>query len=141
MTYPPSKEECVNLFSELKKLDSAIASEFTPRKYEIIHDLAEAHFYEAKPYFVSGLESGDPDYRWACISALVTHWSADDSNIVDKLMEMAEQDSDVDVRIIAISSLGFLKIRNAKPLLEKISASGTEEKHIVETAQKTMRNL
>jgi HEAT repeat protein len=120
MTYPPDHAECRRLFAELKHLDTSSGHEFNDRKYEIIHDLAEAHFYEAKPYFVAGLESPDPDYRWTCISALSTHWQDDDAEIVSMIYTMARIDPDVSVRDIAISSLGILKVREALPFLKQV---------------------
>lgn len=141
MSYPLKEEECLQLFEELKKLDASSSAEFSPRKYEIIHDLAEARFFEAKPYFVSGLNNPDPDYRWACVSALVTHWQESDQRIVDRLVEMAKFDSDTQVRMIAISSLGFLKVKSAKPMLEELSKSSTEDPDIAQAAREALSML
>ncbi len=70
----PTREGYRRLFAELQQLDAEPSRAFNEKKYEIIHDLAEAHFDEAISYFVAGLENPDPHYRRACISALVTHW-------------------------------------------------------------------
>lgn len=134
MTYPPSNCESQRLFSELKRLDMMPGDEYNARKYEIIHDLAEAHFYEAKSYFISGLENPDPDYRWACISALVTHWQSRDAHVISALLNMAENDPDVGVRDIAISSLGTLKLQEALPLLKRIVEHDKEPLGIRKTA-------
>ncbi len=119
MAYPPKHSQCEQLFAELRRLDAQPGHEYDARKYEIIHDLAEGRFYEALPYFVEGLQSPDPDYRWACISALVTHWRYGNDQIVSKLLDLAETDPDEQVKQIAIDSLGILKVRRAVPLLRR----------------------
>ena len=139
--YPPSPAECVVLFEELKRLDLVPAADFTPRKYEIIHDLAEAHFYDARPYFVEGLANPDPDYRWACISALIIHWKDSNSTLTSKVIAMAELDPDVQVRMIAVSSLGFLELHSAIPLLERIANSNTEDADVIGAAKDALAKL
>lgn len=128
MTYPPKRGEALKLFRELKRLDATTGSEYNARKYEIIHDLAEAHLYDAKSYLVEGLESRDPDYRWACISALATHWRDKDDRIVRKLLEMAEHDPDIQVRMIAIDSLGrSLAIPESLPTIRRVIEDENED--------------
>lgn len=127
MAYPPNEEESRALFVELQELDSAPSKGYVTRKYEIIHDLAEARFYEAKPYFISGLDDPDPDYRWSCISALITHWQARDSQIVSRLLNMARNDPDASVRDIAIDSLGILAVQESLPLLKQIVENSQED--------------
>lgn len=141
MPYPPNATECAELFQELKELDSRYASEYAPRKYEIIHDLAEAHFYAARPYFQAGLDHPDPDYRWACISAVATHWEDKEDFLVRKLMNMAQHDIDDDVRLLAASSLGFLRVSEAEPLLRAISQSTSEEQGIIDAARRALIEL
>ena len=120
MAYPPSESEARAMFNELKHLDTSTGVEFDARKYEIIHDIAEAHFYKARPYLIRGLDSKDPDYRIACISALVTHWQYKDDYVVSRLFEMAVNDPDEEAQYMAISSLGFLKVEKSLPLLKNI---------------------
>jgi HEAT repeat protein len=131
MTYPPTLEKCQKIFKHLKDLDTKNETEYNSEKYELIHDLAEAEFYEAKSYFIKGLDSDDPDYRWACLTALVTHWK--EKTIILKLFEMAKNDGDTDVKYLAISSLGILKEKKALPLLKKILL-GPENNYIKQSA-------
>jgi HEAT repeat protein len=139
--YPPNQEECKKLFQELQELDAKYATEYHVRKYEIIHDLAEAKYYEARPYFIRGLRHPDPDYRWEAISALATHWQDDDPEVVALLMEMALNDSDVQVRMIAISSLGYLGIRSAVPLLKQILQDDSQGVDILDSARRSLSAL
>ena len=127
MSYPPSYSDGQELFEELKLLDSTTNDEFNQRKYVIIHDLAEARFLEARPYFVAGLENPDPDYRWACISALATHWQDTEPRFIAKLLDMARNDPDTQVRMIAIDSLGRLKVRVALTVLKRIVENEDED--------------
>lgn len=128
MTYPPDMKEASKLFQELNTLDKGSPGEYDAKKYELIHDLAEAKYYPAKEYFVEGLSSKDPDYRWACVSALVTHWQDDDPRIIAFLMDMIENDPDGQVRDIAVSSLGILSIQDALPLLKDITLNEREDR-------------
>lgn len=132
MTYPPNSFECQKLFQELLKLDELDRGENNYRKYEIIHDLAEACFFEAKPYFFEGLNHPDADYRWACVSAIATHWQ--DRKIIPRLFELVENDPDSSVRDIAISSLGMFKVKKALPLLKKIITSNKDDLHLQKIA-------
>ena len=126
--YPPGPEASEKLFARLKQLDATTGVDYNPKKYKIIHDLAEAHFYKAKPYFIAGLDSPDPDYRWACISALATHWQDADELIVNKLLSMAEDDPDVQVRMIVVSALGrSLQIKESLPTLKRIIENRQED--------------
>ena len=94
MTYPPDIITASKLFQELNTLDESSPGEYDAKKYELIHDLAEVKYYATKEYFVEGLSSKDPDYRWACISVLVTHWQDDDPKIIAFLLDMIENDLD-----------------------------------------------
>jgi len=134
MTYPPDHAESQRLFEELKRLDEKAGDEQAATEYEIIHDLAEAHFYEAKPYFVAGLNNPDPDYRWHCISALVTHWRVADEEVVSRLLDIAENDTDITVRDIALASLGTLKVQEALPLLKRIVQDEPADQDLQKTA-------
>jgi len=141
MTYPPPYPECVRLFDELKVLDSTTKAEFNSRKYEIIHDLAEARFVEARPYFIAGLDNPDPDYRYACISALATHWHDTDPQFVAKLIELAEHDPDTQVRMISTSSLGQFKLRSALPTLKRIVENKQEDTQHRQTAYEAILRI
>jgi HEAT repeat protein len=135
MEYPPTLEKSARLFAELQKLDSAGNPQTLRIRYEIIHDLAEAGFREAKDYFLEGLENPDADYRWACISALVTHWQEREPELILKLEAIAESDPDEQVRWIALDSLGILRVEEALPLLKKIVLErGGESDYIVSGA-------
>jgi HEAT repeat protein len=123
VAYPPDPKECDQLFEELKGLDSEPEEKSAARRYEIIHDLAEARFFEAKLHLVEGLNNHGPDYRWSCVSALFTHWQDSDPMIVARLLDMVENDPDVTVRNVAIDSLGILKLREALPLLRRMVES------------------
>lgn len=131
MGYPPTHEECKRLYAELKRLAGSTRASDRKRRYEIIHDLAEAGFLEAKDYFIRGLDSEDPDLRWACISALVTHWRDDSPRIVTKLTRLAEADPDEQVRRIAMDSLGILKVAAALPLLKRVVQRREKETEFV----------
>lgn len=133
--YPPGPERSRALFQELKELDEKYPENeypetFHPRKYEIIHDLAEAHFYEAKEYFTRGLDSPDADYRYECVSALATHWGLTDSHIISKLVDKAKFDPDDQVRLIALDSLGNLRIQSSLSLLKEIALDDEEPSDI-----------
>ena len=143
MNYPPDHDECLILFEELRQLDASTGHEFNGRKYEIIHDLAEGQFYEAKPYFVQGLTNPDPDYRWYAISALFTHWRLTEPELISRLIEMALSDEEALVRIIAMSCLGWLsaQIPDAKNVLEQIANDQNEEPDIREIAEKELANI
>jgi HEAT repeat protein len=134
MNYPPTHDQAMRLFEELKSLDAETGSVFNSRKYEIIHDLAEANFFEAKPYLAAGMKNPDPDYRWECISALVTHWGLTDPQIISGLLELAATDPDVQVRYIAIASLGQLKVKQSLPLLKLIAKDSSSDPLLTETA-------
>jgi|GEM_PF-5445040 len=141
--YPPDLARSRELFQELKELDRKFPADeypetFHPRKYEIIHDLAEARFFEAKEYFIQGLDSADADYRWECISALVTHWEIDEPLVVSKLVDKAKNDPDEQVRLIAIDSLGNLQISNVLSLLKQIALDEEEATDIRKTAYRAI---
>lgn len=140
-TYPPSHEECERLFHELTTLDTQHRNQYCARKYEIIHDLAEAKYYEARLYFINGLNHSDPDYRWACISALATHWQDDDQTIVVVLKNIASDDSDPQVRMLAIDSLANLNVRSAVPLLQRILQDSSQDPDILDTTRKALGKL
>jgi HEAT repeat protein len=125
-SYPPGQEEAKQLFEELVRLDNSESKGFDNRKYELIHDIAEAHYFQAKDYFLLGLDNPDPDYRWACISALATLWRITDAEFTKKIMGLAETDPDLTVRDIAIDSLGRLKIKEAFQILMKIAKNEAE---------------
>lgn len=144
--YPPGLERSRELFQELKELDRKFpANEYPetyhPRKYEIIHDLAEARFFVAKEYFIQGLDSADADYRWECISALVTHWGLDEPLIVSKLVDRAKNDPDEQVRLIALDSLGNSRIPNALSLLKQIVLDEEEPPDIRRTAYRAILKI
>jgi len=144
--YPPGPERSRELFQELKELDEKYPEKeypetLHPRKYEIIHDLAEAHFYEAKEYFTRGLDSSDADYRWECISALVTHWGAAEPQIVSKLRDMAENDPDEQVRLIALDSLGNLRIQSSLSQLRVVALDDGEPPDIRRTAYRAILKI
>ncbi len=134
MSHLPTSQDCQRLFKELKQLDERTGFEFNARKYELIHDLAEGHWYEARFYLLTGMDSPDPDYRWACISALVTHWQGREPRIISRLMEMALHDPDEQVRQIAIDSLGIVKTREALPMLRQIIENSHEPADLMKAA-------
>jgi hypothetical protein len=141
--YPPDPQRSRALFQELKELDEKYPQKdypqtFHPRKYEIIHDLTEAHFYEAKEYFIRGLDSADADYRYECISALATHWGLTDSHIVSKLIDKAKYDPDEQVRLIALDSRGNLRIQSSLSLLKGIALDDEEPSGIQRIAYRAI---
>jgi hypothetical protein len=51
MAYPPSENEARELFEQLMQLDLLDGGEAQKKaKYELIDDIAEARFFEARPY-------------------------------------------------------------------------------------------
>jgi HEAT repeat protein len=139
--YPPGREACKRLLEELTDLNAGHGTGYHARKYEIIHDLAEAKYYEARSVFVEGLQHPDPDYRWTCISALATHWQDDGPDVVTALMDMALHDPDVQVRMIAVDSLGYLGVRAAVPLLRRLMQDDGQDPDIVNTARDALDRL
>jgi HEAT repeat protein len=131
----------VRLFDELKALDSTTNAEFNARKYTIIHDLAEAHFVEARSYFLAGLDNPDPDYRWACISALATHWKDTDPQLISKLTALTEHDPDAQVRMISAESLGRLQVYSALPTLKRIVENEQEGTQNRQTAYEAILRI
>src|SRR5258708_33379986 len=127
MTYPPSQAECAIMYDELKRLDASGTVEVDNRKYTIIHDLAEGHYFEARQYFTAGLNHLDPHYRYACISALGTHWQDKDSAFIGKLLDMAESDKDGFVRLISAHILGWFRVPAALPILKRIVEMEAED--------------
>ena len=141
MIHPAATVELQSLFYELKQLDQVSSAEYEGRKYRIIHELAEGQYYEAKSYFVKGLESSDPDYRYACISALTTHWRDADEEIIAGLLRIAQTDPENMVRLIAVDSLGILRIQDAFSTLQKIAENKKESVQLRETAYNALLNL
>ncbi len=88
------------------------------RLYRAIHDLGEAAhsttgFHgcdnlraEAEPVVAGFLTHTDPDLRYIAINVLSAHW--DLSKYADVFRQMTLSDPDDDVRLIALSSVGWL---------------------------------
>jgi len=134
MNYPPDHEGAITLFKRLQELDEQNDFGTAEERYNIIHDLAEAHFYEATDYFIKGLENSDPDYRWYCISALATHWQVKSPDFIQKLLFLAEHDDDIVVRDIAIDSLGYLSVKEGVSVLRQIIINTQEPLDIRQSA-------
>ena len=134
------KDELENekLLHELVRRSEDASPAINQRAYEIIHELAEDRYSDARPVFIDGLGSPDPDYRVACIQALAFHWRDDGDEVTSGLAEMAERDPDAQVRHVSVSALGFLNIGRAATLLAHISENDAEEMWIREAAYEAM---